>query len=85
MFSKLKLQEVNIKRLKYQKHDPPLDLITDNAVKDIEKQEFTSYFTTSILSALHRDPDIDITSIEIEVVDFKNHDMPSPWKRCTIS
>ena len=71
MFSKSKLQELNFKRSKYLKHDLPLDLITDNAVKDIEKQEFTSYFTTSILSALHRNPDIDITTIEIGVVDIK--------------
>ena len=45
----------------------PLDPTTSNAVKDIEKQEFASYFTTSILSALHFDPDIDVTTIEIDL------------------
>ena len=45
----------------------PLDLTTNNAIKDIEKQEFTSYFTTSILSALQRDPYIDVTTIEIDL------------------
>ena len=58
---KSKLQELDIKEVGVPKNMThllqPLDLTTNNAVKDIEKQEFTSYFTTSILSALQIDPD----------------------------
>ena len=68
---KSKLQELNFKEVRVPKNMThlfqALNLITNNAVKDIEKQEFTSHFTTSILSALQRDPDIDVTTIEIDL------------------
>ena len=68
---KSKLKELNIEEVGVPKNLThllqPLDLTTNSTVKNIEKREFTAYFTNTIVSALQKDPNIDVTTIEIDL------------------
>ena len=45
----------------------PLDLTTNSAAKKIEKREFSNYFTECITEALLKNPDIDVTTIKVDL------------------
>ena len=44
-----------------------LDLTTNGVAKKMEKNEFSAYFTSFIMQAMLRDPNIDVTAIEVDL------------------
>ena len=45
----------------------PLDLTTNASVKKMEKRGFSDYFTSTITETLEKDPQRDVTTIEVDL------------------
>ena len=45
----------------------PLDLTTNTSVKKMEKRGFSDYFTSTITETLEKDPQRDVTTIEVDL------------------
>ena len=45
----------------------PLDLTTNATFKNIERREFSNYFTSTILNELTEDPTLDVTTISVDL------------------
>ena len=45
----------------------PLDLTTNATFKKIERKESSNYFTSAILKELIKDPNLDVTTISVDI------------------
>ncbi|PFX11493.1 hypothetical protein AWC38_SpisGene24750 [Stylophora pistillata] len=50
-----------------EKNTQPLDLTTNGSVKKMEKRGFSDYFTSTITETLEKDPQRDVTTIEVDL------------------
>ena len=68
---KRELQKLNIKVVGVPRNMAhllqPLDLTTNASVKRMEKHGFSDYFTSTITSALEREPNRDVATIEVDL------------------
>ena len=46
---------------------PPLDLTKNTSVKKMDKSSFSDYFTSTITETLDKDPQRDVTTIEVDL------------------
>ena len=65
------LEELNIVRVMVPKNMThllqPLDLTTNGAMKKMEKRAFSDYFTTCITNKLTKNPQKDVTTIDVDL------------------
>ena len=45
----------------------PLDLTTNGVAKKMEKKDFSEYFTSAITQAMLKNPNINVTTIEVDL------------------
>ena len=63
--SELDILTVNVPRNLTLLH--PLDLTTNATFKNVERKEVSNYFTSTILKELIKDPNLDVTTISVDL------------------